>query len=150
MRMHNEGHLICNHTKSHKNMGRVRNIEDFKKELEGNEQILYETVGLKMSKYYRPPEGAYSETNLQHAKELGYKTVFWSLAYADWDNQKQPDSNKALQLLLRRMHPGCVLLLHPTSSTNAAILDPLIMKLKDMGYSFASLDEFPLKITEFK
>lgn len=144
-RMYENGHLICNHTKSHKNMGKISDIQEFRSELEGNESVLRNLLGIQMEKYYRPPEGAYTELNLKQAKELGYTTVFWSLAYADWDNDKQPDKDSSLQLLLRRVHPGCVLLLHPTSSTNAAILDPFITILKEKGYSFKSIAEFPLK-----
>lgn len=142
-RLYDEGHLICNHTKSHRNMGKVTDIEELRGELEGNEAILKETLGLDMVKYYRPPEGSFSELNLKQANELGYKTVFWSLAYADWDNEKQPDSDKALKLLLSRVHPGCIVLLHPTSATNANIMDDFITKLKEQGYSFKTLDEFP-------
>lgn len=143
IRMNNEGHLICNHTKSHKNMGKVTDISEFKAELTGNEDILKDALEIEMAKYYRPPEGAYSELNLAHAKQLGYKTVFWSLAYADWDNSKQYEPQKALDLLLKRLHPGCVLLLHPTSATNAVILEDFILKAKEAGYEFKSLDQFP-------
>ncbi len=143
VRMNDEGHLICNHTKSHGNMGKVTDINVFRNELENNEAILKDSLKLEMAKYYRPPEGAYSELNLSHAKELGYKTVFWSLAYADWDNDKQLECGKALELLFSRVHPGCVVLLHPTSETNAKILDEFIIKLKQDGYTFKSLDDFP-------
>lgn len=142
-RMNDEGHLICNHTRSHKNMASITNIDEFKKELTDLEDILYESLGLNMSKYYRPPEGAYSEANLEFANLLGYRTVFWSLAYADWDNNKQINPEKALSLLLSRVHPGCVLLLHPTSNTNAEILDDFISEVKNRGYTFKSIDEFP-------
>lgn len=142
-RMNDEGHLICNHTRSHKNMAKIHDIELFKKELADNEQILKDEVGLQMAKFYRPPEGTFSEENLKFARQLGYKTVFWSLAYADWDNDNQVSPDKALALLKSRMHPGCVLLLHPTSKTNADILDPLISSLKNEDYVFKSLEEFP-------
>ncbi len=142
-RMNNEGHLICNHTRSHKNMAKIHDIELFKKELSDNEQILEDTLGLQMAKFYRPPEGTFSEENLEFARKLGYKTVFWSLAYADWDNDNQITPDKALALLKSRMHPGCILLLHPTSKTNAEILDPLISSLKNEGYVFKSLEDFP-------
>lgn len=142
-RINDDGNLLCNHTKSHKNMGKITDINVFKKELTDNEAILKETLGLEMKKYYRPPEGAYSELNLRQATELGYTTVFWSLAYADWDNEKQTNCEKALNLLLSRVHPGCVVLLHPTSSTNAQIIDKFISTLKEDGYVFKTLDEFP-------
>ena len=93
-----------------------------------------------MPKYYRPPQGIYSEENLKMAKELGYKTVFWSLAYMDWDNDRQPTREQAFQKLLPRIHNGAVVLLHSTSQTNGEILDELLTKWKEMGYSFGTID----------
>ena len=94
-----------------------------------------------MSKYYRPPQGIYSEENLRMAKELGYKTVFWSLAYVDWLNDRQPTSEEAFSKLIPRAHNGAVVLLHSTSKTNAAILDELLTRWKEKGYCFGTLDE---------
>ncbi|MBE6572533.1 MAG: delta-lactam-biosynthetic de-N-acetylase [Ruminococcaceae bacterium] len=141
-RMIDEGHLVCNHTTSHRDMSKINSAEQFQNELLGVEEIFREQTGKEMSKFYRPPEGRFSEENLKTADKLGYTTVFWSLAYADWDNDKQMDPEKAKQLILSRVHNGCVMLLHPTSSTNATILDDLIVKLKERGYEFCSLDEF--------
>ena len=123
-------------------MSKITDFEVFKSEIEGAEQILREKTGFEMDKYYRPPEGAFSEQNLEFADRLGYKTVFWSLAYADWDSNKQPEPQKALSLLLSRTHNGCVVLLHPTSSTNAAVLAEYIRTLKSQGYEFCSLSDF--------
>ena len=75
------------------------------------------------------------------AQELGYKTIFWSLAYADWDNNNQPDPDAAIKKLLDNTHPGAVILLHPTSATNAKILPELIRKWRELGYRFGTLDE---------
>ena len=94
-----------------------------------------------MAMYYRPPEGKFNEDNIKWANELGYKTIFWSFAYADWDNSKQPDPQKAIEKIISNTHNGEVILLHPTSSTNAAILSDLIKEWKNMGYSFGTLDE---------
>ena len=94
-----------------------------------------------MKKYYRPPQGKYSESNLIMAKELGYTTFFWSLAYVDWYEDKQPSHEEAFQKLLGRIHPGAIVLLHSTSKTNGEILDELLTKWEEMGYRFASLDE---------
>ena len=96
-----------------------------------------------MAMYYRPPEGKFSLSNLKFASELGYKTVFWSFAYADWDNNKQPDPEKAKKLILDNTHNGMVVLLHPTSKTNADILDRALSALEAEGYRFASLSELP-------
>ena len=141
VRMKNEGHLICNHTKSHRNMSKVSDIEVFREELTLAEDVLREHTGFEMDKFYRPPEGAFSETNLAHAKELGYTTVFWSLAHADWDDKNQPDPEKSLERLVNRTHNGCVMLLHPQSKTNASILEKYIATMREKGYEFASIKE---------
>lgn len=140
-RMANEGHLVCNHTAKHKDMSLVNNKEEFEKELVSLENIYTEYTGNTLAKFYRPPEGSFNENNLKYAEECGYKTVFWSFAYADWDNNKQPDCEKAMDKILDHIHNGEIMLLHPTSATNAAILDELLTKLKNMGYRFGTLDE---------
>ena len=141
LRMAEEGHIVANHTANHKNMTQVTDLAEFQQELEELSRIYQKTTGKELAKYYRPPEGKFDERSLRFAKELGYKTVFWSLAYADWDNAKQPSTQKAMDLLLKNMHNGAVILLHPTSSTNAAILGDLIERLKQDGYRFGTLDE---------
>lgn len=140
--MTEDGHLICNHSASHRDMSKITDKTEFENELKQLEEVYRKQTGHEMAKYYRPPEGRFSESNLSNATELGYKTVFWSLAYADWDNNKQMTPEKAKELILSRIHNGCVLLLHPTSQTNAAIMDDLICELKRLGYSFGTLDEF--------
>lgn len=147
-RMHDEGHLVCNHTYSHRNMSKVSDFETFSKELTDAETVVKEYAGFEMDKYYRPPEGAFCEKNLEYAQKLGYTTVFWSLAYADWDNNKQMHPQKALDLLMSRTHPGCVVLLHPNSDTNAKILGEYIKKMKEQGYEFCSISELKNKTNE--
>ena len=138
-RMADEGHLICNHTCKHKDMTKLGR-EAFRGELESLESLLEEN-GIEIAKYYRPPEGRFNRDNLTWAKELGYNTVFWSLAYADWDNARQPDPEKAKKLILDNVHNGAIILLHPTSKTNADILPDIISELKSLGYRFGTLDE---------
>ncbi len=140
-RMVDEGHLVCNHTNRHHDMSKVKDAEAFKKELEALNDEMKEYCGVELAPFYRPPEGRFSEANLSWAKEMGYKTVFWSYAYADWDNNKQMSEEKALNKLLTHTHNGEVLLLHPTSSTNAAILDEYLTRLEAEGYSFGTLYE---------
>ena len=113
----------------------------FQKELSDLEALYRETTGQQMPKYYRPPQGLYSEENLAMAKDLGYKTVFWSLAYVDWMNDRQPTRQEAFGKLLPRTHNGAVVLLHSTSQTNAEILDELLTKWENEGYRFATLEE---------
>ncbi len=140
-RMADEGHLICNHTRSHPDMTKLCDIEKFSEQLSSINDILYNKCGIKMSNYYRPPEGRFSRQNLEFAEKLGYKTIFWSFAYADWDNNRQPSEDEAIKKILDNAHPGEIMLLHPTSATNAAVLDRVLTALEKDGYRFASLDE---------
>lgn len=138
-RMVNEGHTVANHTFHHPDMSKISSLEAFQSELSQTE-ALYETItGQPMAKYYRPPQGKYSVSNLKMAKELGYQTFFWSLAYVDWYQDDQPSKEEAFEKLLGRIHPGAIILLHSTSSTNAEILDELLTKWKEMGYAFGTL-----------
>jgi peptidoglycan-N-acetylmuramic acid deacetylase len=139
-RMFDEGHTVCNHTARHKDLSRADRAT-FEKEVNDLTALCLEKTGKSMAKYYRPPEGTFSEDNLKWAKEMGYKTVFWSFAYADWDNQKQMDIGGAKDKILSNVHPGEVMLLHPTSDTNAAILGEVIDQCRAMGYRFGTLDE---------
>lgn len=139
-RMANEGHIVCNHTYSHKNMTRS-NEADFLAELQKLETAYRELTGEEMSKYYRPPEGRFNENTMKYANEAGYKTIFWSFAYADWDNARQMSVEAAKKKILDNIHNGGVLLFHPTSATNAAVLGDIITELKNQGYTFGSLDE---------
>ena len=139
-RMVDEGHIVGNHTMHHPDMRKLTDKESFAKELTGLEDLFREVTGKELPKFYRPPQGLYSEENLEMAKEMGYKTVFWSLAYADWNNDSQPTKAYAFEKLLPRTHNGAVVLLHSTSRTNAEILDALLQQWKDMGYTFKSID----------
>ena len=140
-RMADEGHIVANHTMHHYDMSRLSDKSAFQKELTDLEALYKEKTGREMEKFYRPPQGIYSEENLKMAKELGYKTVFWSLAYVDWNNDAQPTREEAFAKLLPRTHGGAVVLLHSTSRTNAEILDELITKWKAEGYTFGTIGE---------
>ena len=140
-RMVEEGHIVGNHTMHHYDMSRLSGKETFSKELTDLEDLFRQTTGKELPKFYRPPQGVYSQDNLKMAKELGYKTVFWSLAYVDWLNDKQPTWEEAFRKLLPRTHNGAVVLLHSTSKTNAEILDDLLTQWENLGYRFGSLEE---------
>ena len=138
--MVDEGHIVGNHTYHHPDMSKISTKEDFEKEITDVEKKYKEITGKDMVKFYRPPQGKYSKSNLQMAKDMGYKTFFWSLAYVDWDQNNQPSKEEAFDKLLKRVHPGAIVLLHSTSSTNGQILDELLTKWEEMGYTFQSLD----------
>lgn len=140
-RMEKEGHIVGNHTATHPDMSQISTLDAFRSELEEVENDYKEITGKDMPKFYRPPQGKYNVENLAMAKELGYHTFFWSLAYVDWYENDQPSKEKAFDKLLGRIHPGAIVLLHSTSSTNAEILDELLGKWEDMGYSFGSLKD---------
>ena len=139
-RMFEDGHIVANHTCSHKNMAGA-DKSCFEAELLGLEALCRELTGHEMARLYRPPEGSFAISDLEIAKSLGFTSVFWSAAYADWDNQNQPDPEKSLSKLLSRLHNGEILLLHPTSATNAAILDEFLAKLEADGWTFGKLTD---------
>lgn len=136
-----KGHIVANHSMHHPNMSKMSTMEDFKKEIEPVEELYKEITGKDMKKFYRPPQGIFSETNLKMANEFGYKTIFWSLAYVDWYKDKQPSKEDALNKIMSRIHDGAIILLHSTSKTNSEILDELLTKLEEQGYSFGTLEE---------
>lgn len=138
-RMVAEGHLVCNHSTHHKIMSKM-DFESFKQELSGIEQTFFELTGQQMPKYYRPPEGRFSERSLKYAQELGYTTIFWSFAYQDWYDNNQPSVDSAFRIITTRTHPGEIALLHLTSATNAKVLDDVLTEWERQGYSFKSLD----------
>ncbi len=142
-RMAAEGHIVGNHTFHHPDMSSISDQSAFQQELNALAALYKETTGQDLSRFYRPPQGKYSVDNLKQAQALGYRTIFWSLAYVDWYADDQPTPEQAYAKLLPRIHDGAIVLLHSTSSTNADILDELLTKWEDMGYQFASLDQLP-------
>ena len=140
-RMATEGHMVVNHTFHHPDMTGKPTCEAFAAELTALEEAYTNLTGETMPRYYRPPEGKFDRKTMEWANTLGYKTIFWSFAYADWDNAKQPDPAAAKEKILANVHNGGVILLHPTSATNAAILGEVIRTLKADGWRFGTLDE---------
>ena len=140
-RMMAEGHTIGNHTWHHPDMSKISDKQSFEKELKDLENLYTQVTGQTIKKYYRPPQGKYSENNLKMAQEMGYKTFFWSLAYVDWYADNQPTPEQAYEKLLGRIHPGAIVLLHNTSDTNGNILDELLTKWENMGYHFGTLSD---------
>ena len=140
-RMIAEGHTVGNHTYHHLDMSSISSMDAFKKETQDVENLFEQITGTPITKFYRPPQGKYNIENLKMAQELGYHTFFWSLAYVDWYQDTQPTKDEAFGKLLKRIHPGAIVLLHSTSSTNAQILDELLTKWEEMGYTIKPLTE---------
>jgi peptidoglycan-N-acetylmuramic acid deacetylase len=139
-RMVSEGHIVANHTMNHPDMSKISDFDAFAKELSRVEEVYREITGEEIPKFYRPPGGTYSESNLKHAQQLGYKTIFWSTAYKDWELNNQPSKEEAFSKLIPRTMPGAVILLHNVSQTNADILEELILRYKNDGYRFECLN----------
>lgn len=140
-RMVEEGHTIGNHTYHHPDMSKISDASAFQKEMDDVRTLYKELIGEEMPMYYRPPQGKYSINNLQMAKDLGYSTFFWSLAYVDWNVDDQPSCEEAMKKLTGRIHPGAIVLLHNTSKTNAEVLDELLTEWENMGYTFGTLED---------
>ena len=141
-RMVEDGHTVGNHTYHHYDMSKISDKVSFEKEMNDVANLFKETTGTDLAMYYRPPQGKYSTNNLQMAKDMGYSTFFWSLAYVDWNVDAQPSHEEAMKKLTTRVHPGAIVLLHSTSKTNGEILDELLTKWEEMGYTFRPLSDF--------
>ncbi len=144
-RMVDEGHTVGNHTYHHPDMSKISDMVSFQKEMDDVKNLFHEVTGAELTMYYRPPQGKYSTANLQMAKEMGYSTFFWSLAYVDWNVDAQPSHEEAFSKLTGRIHPGAIVLLHNTSQTNGEILDELLCKWEEMGYRFGKLEDIAVK-----
>ena len=95
------------------------------------------------SPYFRFPMGSYSASALDLVSSLGYKSVFWSVAYADWDVNDTKGKQYAFDTVTSRLHPGAVILLHSVSPDNAAALGDIIDWARKQGYEFRSLEQLP-------
>ena len=135
--------VVGNMIQTAPDMSAIADQAAFQKELDSLAQLYQQTTGRTMPRYYRPPQGKYNLENLKQAQALGYQTIFWSLAYVDWYVDDQPTPEQAFSKLLPRIHSGAIVLLHATSRTNAEILDELLTRWENMGYTFASLDQLP-------
>ena len=147
-RMINEGHTVANHTSKHRDVSSISSKDALQAELSSLERLFKEKTGKDMPKYFRPPEGRFSLQSMKYTNELGYKTIFWSFAYADWDNNNQMSPEAAKAKIMDNIHNGAILLLHPTSETNARILGDVIRELKEQGFRFGTMDELTRSTNE--
>lgn len=138
--MIDEGHIVGNHTVNHKSMPSCSS-ETINKEVMNLHSAISEKFGYEM-KFIRPPKGEYSERTVAYTNTLGYKTVMWSFAYDDWDENKQGREEYGRKKILENVHNGEIMLLHATSKDNANILDDVVKQIKHMGYEFKNIDEF--------
>ncbi len=137
-RMKKEGHIVGNHTVHHKSMPTLSD-RDNKQEIIDCAEYCKEATGYEMDHFIRPPMGEYNEKTLKLTKSMGYKTIFWSMAYVDFDVNKQPGKQYVVEHFKKYTHNGAIPLMHNVSQSNAEALDEVIMNLKKEGYQFESL-----------
>lgn len=141
VRMIEEGHIVGNHSVHHPSNSASLSREKLASELLGVHNYLRVNFGYE-SRYFRFPTGAFSENALDLVDDVGYRSVFWSIAHADWDPENQPGVDKSFATVTSRLHSGAVILLHTTSPDNLAILSDFIDYARAEGYVFKSLDEY--------
>ncbi|RYM00028.1 delta-lactam-biosynthetic de-N-acetylase [Sporolactobacillus sp. THM7-7] len=139
-RMIGEGHNIGNHSWGHPDLSRISD-EKYRKELSKLKEAYTRLTGSRTMPYLRPPRGTFSERSLKLAREEGYVSVFWSAAYKDWIRDQKKGEDYAYNQIMRRVHPGAIVLLHTVSPDNADALPRVIRDLKKQGYRFSSLDD---------
>ncbi|QVK19506.1 delta-lactam-biosynthetic de-N-acetylase [Mycoplasmatota bacterium] len=137
-RMVKEGHYIGNHTWSHPDLTKLSK-EQYAEQLKKFEDRYTEITNKKLMKIMRPPSGTFSEKSLKIADELGYCNIFWSLAYRDWEIDRQHGWKYAYNQVMNRIHPGAIILMHPVSKDNAEALEKIIIDLRKQGYDFVPI-----------
>jgi peptidoglycan-N-acetylmuramic acid deacetylase len=137
-RMVAEGHAVCNHTSTHPSMPDISDSQ-IENEIRKTEEAFQRVTGTRMPPYLRPPSGEYSERTLAVTRNLGYSTVFWSMAFKDWDVNNQPGADYSYNHVMTNVHPGAIILLHAVSSSNAEAMDRILKDLKAEGYEFSLL-----------
>jgi len=138
MRMINEGHVVANHSNRHRNSSTLSD-EDFVREIVETSAFFREQTGHYMSAFFRPPNGEYSARTISLTNDLGYRTIFWSLAYMDWVTDNQPGREYAFNRVTSTIHNGCIILLHGVSRSNVEALPDIIDWIRDQGFEFLSL-----------
>lgn len=138
--MDKDGHIIGNHSYHHPDFTSL-NKSEIKQELDYVQEAVEEITGNDSMKYVRPPRGTFNEETLKWTEELGYVSVFWSLAFKDWERNKQKGEMYAYEQIMDQIHPGAIILLHTVSEDNAKALKKVIQQLKKDGYTFKSLDD---------
>ncbi|NLP47066.1 MAG: delta-lactam-biosynthetic de-N-acetylase [Epulopiscium sp.] len=141
-RMIDEGHVVGNHSITHPDLTTLSD-EQVIHEIKGMEEYYQEVMGQSMDPFFRPPSGNYSERTLKLTQEVGYKTIFWSMAYQDWDINNQPGKETAYKHVMDNHHSGAIILLHAVSQSNTEALDQILQDLKQEGYQFKSLYDLP-------
>lgn len=139
-RMKEEGHIVGNHSVHHKNTPRLT-YDETVSELKEVEEIMKTYTGYSLDLFFRPPYGTFSERSLYITRQQSYKSIFWSMAYGDWDTENQPGQDVAYNHVISNVHPGAIILLHAVSKSNTEAMDDILKELHNQGYRMGSLYE---------
>ena len=140
-RISDEGHLIGNHTYNHKDITKL-SYRELERELDTLNDQVYEVTGKRIDRYFRPPEGKFDRQSLENVKKMGYETIFWSIAYVDWYQDKSYGKEYVLKNVINNLHDGAICLMHSVSKDNAEYLSDVIKEVKNQGYQIKNLDSF--------
>ena len=135
IRMKNEGHVIANHSNKHKDITKL-NESEIAKEINELEVMYHNLTGSYLTKFYRPPAGNFDDKSLSVINKLGYKTMFWSLAYPDWNHNNSVEYT--VREVMSNVHNGAIILMHAVSESNALALKSIVSNLKSEGYAISS------------
>ena len=144
-RMKKEGHLVGNHTVTHPSLPAC-SVSKIKSEIFDTEKYMKEETGYEMDKFIRPPMGEWSEQSLEVTKDLGYKTVFWSMAFYDYDIDNQPGKQKIIDSFMKYYHKGAIVLMHGISSSDTYALSSIVRNMRQKGYDFYELTDLKDKV----
>lgn len=139
-RMKEEGHLVGNHTVRHLSSPDLT-PEELEAELLEVARVTEEQTGYSLDPFFRPPMGEYSERTLKVTQDMGYASIFWSIAYYDYDVNDQPGKDYVVDHFNTYHHNGCIVLMHNISESNTRALGDVIDILRAEGYRFAPLTE---------
>ena len=139
-RMVDEGHTVANHSENHIHLPELTDQEIYE-EIVNCEELFYEVTGTQIAPYFRPPGGDHSKRTMQITEDLGYKTIFWSIAYYDYNKNDQPGKEYVVDHFATYHHNGAIPLMHNDSKSNMEAMDEVITLLKEQGYRFGTLDE---------
>ena len=151
-RMIREGHIVGNHSDTHPSFPSISRTQ-MVREIENTENELRASFGY-CAKFFRFPAGEYNESALDLLQSMGYRSVFWSVAYNDWNIEQVQGAETARKTVIDRLHPGAVILLHAVSKDNAAALGQIIDDAQAQGYIFRALSDYrtpekPTHVSEF-
>ncbi len=159
-RMHDEGHIVANHTHEHRHVGNGISTTELMRQVSATHEVIKDYVGLHRL-YFRAPYGAWAANNAgvlnrDEALSAYIGPVFWDIGgeiryrngqlvgAADWDcwGKKLSVAKCADGYLTDvRAQKGGVVLMHDITANTVSMVKSMLQTLVNEGYSFITLDE---------